>query len=447
MDVPEKTPVFGDQTAEFAKLDSQNAIRVFDLQLNCAKTPSISRPSICVVVFETLETKMTKTDATSNLNSVWDRAMSRSQWTQDRTTIVIPCYNEADRLHLEVFLNFARTNPKVAFVFVDDGSRDLTLNLLGGAMAALPEQVDVLTMARNAGKAEAVRHGLKFAAGRGDKYVAFLDADLATPLDAINDFISVADRLSDIDVVFGSRAGGLGRRVYRDLHRKMISLVCASMGRLATGLALKDTQCGAKLFRNTEHLSKCLDEPFTAGWLFDVELFLRISNPSKQARKNFFEYPVLEWMEVPGSNIKPSDVIMGGLKMTSLIFKQWTIRSRFQDRRGVETTTHRQYLRSGEALKVECLRSIESIVADDRHRLTLDFSDVETLGPSVFTTLVEVCEGLVSRGKEIKIYLPDDAEILSAARRSSLTALFNCMIKSRLPTQLAKNNRFTVSEA
>jgi len=141
-----------------------------------------------------------------------------------------------------MFLNFARKNPKVSFVFIDDGSKDLTINLLCGAMAALPDQVDVLMMSRNAGKAEAVRHGLKFAAKRGDRYVAFLDADLATPLNAINDFISVADRLDNIDVVFGSRAGGLGRRVYRDMHRKMISLVCATMGRMATGLALKDTQ-------------------------------------------------------------------------------------------------------------------------------------------------------------------------------------------------------------
>jgi len=103
--------------------------------------------------------------------------ISASIYQHDRTTIIIPCYNEANRLHLEVFLNFARLNPKISFVFVDDGSKDLTISLLCGAMAALPKQVDVLMMARNAGKAEAVRHGLKFAAQRGDKYVAFLDAD------------------------------------------------------------------------------------------------------------------------------------------------------------------------------------------------------------------------------------------------------------------------------
>ncbi len=365
----------------------------------------------------------------------------------DKTSIIIPCYNEADRLHLEMFLNFARKNPKISFVFVDDGSKDLTINLLCGAMAALPGQVDVLMMARNAGKAEAVRHGLKFAANRGDKYVAFLDADLATPLNAINDFISVADRLDDIDVVFGSRAGGLGRRVYRDLHRKVISLICATMGRMAIGVALKDTQCGAKLFRNNDQLKACLDTPFSAGWLFDVELFLRISNPDRKARKNFFEYPVLEWTEIPGSNIKFSDVIKGGLKMTSLILNQWNIRSRFQSANRKQTALSSQCLRSSEHLSVQSLKSMEAIICPDEKSVTLDFSSVKTLAPSIFTTLTEVCERLAKRGQEPKIFLPDNDEVLSAAQRSSFTAIFDCTIRSRKPDDFDSNNRFKLEEA
>lgn len=365
----------------------------------------------------------------------------------DRTSIIIPCYNEANRLHLEMFLNFARNNPKISFIFVDDGSKDLTINLLCGAMAALPDQVDVLMMARNAGKAEAVRHGLKFAANRGDKYIAFLDADLATPLNAIHDFISVADRLDDIDVVFGSRAGGLGRRVYRDLHRKMISLVCASMGRMATGLALKDTQCGAKLFRNTDHLKACLDAPFTAGWLFDVELFLRISNPDRNARKNFFEYPVLEWTEIPGSNINISDVIKGGLKMTSLILNQWKIRARFQNPHRNTAAPSTQLLRSGEHLSLQSVKTIADIVCQEPALTILDFTAARSLDPSVFTTLTEVCEGIESQGQSLRIHLPDNTEIISAARRSSFTALFDCVVQNRKPSHFDCNDRFVLVEA
>lgn len=365
----------------------------------------------------------------------------------DLTTIIIPCYNEADRLHLEVFLNYARKHPNVSFVFIDDGSKDLTINLLCGAMAALPEQIDVLMMARNAGKAEAVRHGLKFAAKRGDKYIGFLDADLATPLNAINDFISVIDRLDNIDVVFGSRTGGLGRRVYRDFHRKLISLVCATMGRMATGLALKDTQCGAKLFRNTPHLRACLDVPFTAGWLFDVELFLRISNPDRKTRKNFFEYPVLEWTEIPGSNIKFSDVVKGGLSMTSLIFKQWKIRAQFQNKRKQPPRDARQILRSGDSLTLQSLNSIESLIDETKDFIILDFSKVKTLGPSVFTSLTEICGKFRQQGKELFIYLPDDENILSAARRSSLTALFDCTVKNNELKAFQSNSLLSLVEA
>lgn len=369
------------------------------------------------------------------------------QYKHDRTTIIIPCYNEANRLHLEIFLSFARQHPNISFVFVDDGSKDLTINLLCGAMAALPDQIEVLMMARNAGKAEAVRHGLKFAANRGDKYIGFLDADLATPLNAINDFISVVDRLDNIDVVFGSRAGGLGHRVYREFHRKIISLVCAAMGRMATGLALKDTQCGAKLFRNTPHLINCLNAPFTAGWLFDVELFLRISNPEKKTRKNFFEYPVLEWTEIPGSNIKFSDVIKGGLSMTSLILNQWKIRAKFRDRRKQLPIFTAQTLHAGKNLTLQSLKSMQPLIDHTQKKTILDFSDVTSLGPSVFTTLTEICENLTRQGKELYIYLPDNEEILSAAQRSSLTALFDCRVQNNKPKSFQGNSRLTLMEA
>ena len=203
-------------------------------------------------------------------------------WEPEKIAIVIPCYNEAQRLPLEPFIDFARRNDDVRLIFVDDGSKDQTISLLCGAVAALPEKVDALMMKKNGGKAEAVREGLKFAVSRGHKYIAFLDADLATPIDAVLDFASVADRMDDIDVVFGSRKGGLGHRVYREFHRKIISRICSTLGRMATGLPIYDTQCGAKLFRNTPQLSRSLEKPFSAGWLFDVELFLRISNPDRK---------------------------------------------------------------------------------------------------------------------------------------------------------------------
>jgi len=345
---------------------------------------------------------------------------------KSETSVVIPCYNEAARIDIEKFLSFARENNNIRLVFVDDGSTDATIDKLFTAMSALPSQVDVLMMKQNGGKAEAVRQGLKFCCERGDKYVAFLDADLATPLDAILDFTSVAERIPEIDVVFGSRCGGMGRRVYRKIYRKIISLVCAFMGRLATGLPIRDTQCGAKLFRNTDQFARSLAEPFEAGWLFDVELFLRISEPGKSQKGKFYEFPVVQWTEIPGSKIKPTDILKSGFKMTELIVKQWKIRRQFRKTGKLPKGEHVQNLRCGQKLAYSDVLALKDIVDPSIECISLDLSQVQTLGPSVMTSLIELTDQLERDGHTVEMILPKSGNVLETAIRSGLTSVFNC---------------------
>src|SRR4051794_39855798 len=102
-----------------------------------------------------------------------------------RATIVVPCYNEARRLDVHAFRTFARDDRAPRFLFVNDGSRDATLEILGDLRGTDPARFDVLNLTRNAGKAEAVRRGLVRALADGPDYVGYWDADLATPLEAI----------------------------------------------------------------------------------------------------------------------------------------------------------------------------------------------------------------------------------------------------------------------
>ena len=44
--------------------------------------------------------------------------------------ITVPCYNEADRLKCDIFLDFVRQHRDVMCIFVDDGSTDDTAQLL-----------------------------------------------------------------------------------------------------------------------------------------------------------------------------------------------------------------------------------------------------------------------------------------------------------------------------
>ena len=132
--------------------------------------------------------------------------------------------------------------------------------------------------------------------------------------------------------------------------------------------------------------------------------------------------------------------------MTSLILNQWKIRAQFQDKRKPHNARSNQFLRSGENLSVHSIKSMEAIICDDKEAITLDFSDVKTLGPSVFTTLTEVCEKLRNDGKETYIHLPDDEDILSAAHRSSFTALFDCTVQNTKPKHFKNNHRFSLVE-
>lgn len=262
---------------------------------------------------------------TTNDTAFADAAPVSSNTT--RTMIVVPCYNEADRLDGGVFLKALAGSPDMSFVFVNDGSADATLHCLEALQKANPSQIDVISLRRNSGKAEAVRKGLQHACRVGADRVGYWDADLATPLEAIADFETVLDRYFDITVVYGARRQLLGHRINRTVSRRAVSRICASLARLAVGLPIGDTQCGAKLFRNTPTLRRAIDTPFTAGWLFDVELFSRIAATTQKPELSFYEVPLSEWHEVAGSKVSSRAILRSGVQMLRLIARRLLTRT------------------------------------------------------------------------------------------------------------------------
>jgi dolichyl-phosphate beta-glucosyltransferase len=236
----------------------------------------------------------------------------------NRTAIVVPCFNEEERLDLEAFSEFLHRVPGIRMVFVNDGSLDGTVKVLETLHSVHPDRVEILSLSHNSGKAEAVRQGLVYAAGSAADFVGYWDADLATPLEAVEDFLQIAQRYGETEVVYGARLQLLGHRVSRTLTRRIISRICAQMARIAVGLPIGDTQCGAKLLRNSPGLRHALTQPFSAGWLFDVELFSRIAAAAGSAHA-FYEYPLPEWTEVPGSKVTGRAIRRAGLAMLRLI--------------------------------------------------------------------------------------------------------------------------------
>ena len=237
--------------------------------------------------------------------------------------VVIPCYNEANRLPVDQFMAFDSDRHGTEFIFVNDGSTDSTFHVLESLRARTPCRYRIHNMTRNAGKAEATRAGLLLAFQENPRYVGFWDADLATPLDAINDFRQVLASNPSIEMIFGARVRLLGRLIQRRAIRHYPGRIFATAASLMLGLTVYDTQCGAKLFRVTPQLQLLFNEPFITRWLFDVEIIARLIKARRgtampQAEEVIYEYPLHEWRDVPGSKVKPKDFVVAFVELWAI---------------------------------------------------------------------------------------------------------------------------------
>jgi dolichyl-phosphate beta-glucosyltransferase len=239
------------------------------------------------------------------------------------TTIVVPCYNEERRLNVSAFQRFLRSEDACRFLFVNDGSRDGTMDVLRRLEVEHPRRVDVIDLSRNSGKAEAVRCGVRFAIERGADYVGYWDADLATPLDAIPEFERVLERRRAVDVVLGSRQKLLGRSIHRQAKRAVLGRVFARAASLTLGIAVRDTQCGAKLFRTTPWVAAAFDRPFLTRWIFDVEVLARLSQLASDhggpaLAECVYELPLDEWQDVAGSKLRARDFLKAPAELAAI---------------------------------------------------------------------------------------------------------------------------------
>lgn len=253
---------------------------------------------------------------------------SQLRWTTELeqtrcATFIVPCFNEADRLNRDEFARFAGEHPELGFIFVDDGSTDGTWQILNELCRYREDTLSALQLEANSGKAEAVRRGMLAAcADETDppRYVGFLDADLSTPLDALPDFCDALDSRDDLEMVFGARVKLLGREIHRNALRHYIGRVFATAASITLNLPIYDTQCGAKLFRNTDELREVLAEPFLTTWIFDVEIiarYIRLRRGSGKApvEQVILEMPLWKWEDIKGSKLKLQDFVKGGVDL------------------------------------------------------------------------------------------------------------------------------------
>jgi len=203
------------------------------------------------------------------------------------------------------FIKYAESGKSLSFCFVNDGSKDQTHDILAQLQQKCGSGIYVINLPENRGKAEAVRTGITEML-KTDKFdiLGYLDADLATPVEEI--FLLYDHLMSDESYLlsFGSRIKRIGTDIKRKSYRHYFGRVFSTCASLMLRLPVYDTQCGAKLFKK-EIASKIFSEKFLSRWLFDVEIFARITNMYgiEKAKKIMIEVPLTKWHDKGDSRI------------------------------------------------------------------------------------------------------------------------------------------------
>ncbi len=194
--------------------------------------------------------------------------------------------------------------------FVNDGSKDNTLQVLKNLQKGREDFITVYDCEKNGGKAEAVRQGMLFMAQKDDlDYIGFLDADLSTDLLDFDDLVKTIET-SKFKIVSGSRISRMGANITKESARKIISLTINYIIRKILKMDFKDTQCGAKIF-SKDVIRIAFKDKFVTQWIFDVEIFKRMSQHFglKKAKAMLCEQPLKRWIHADGSKLSMKDSI------------------------------------------------------------------------------------------------------------------------------------------
>jgi len=165
--------------------------------------------------------------------------------------VVIPVYNEEANLPLlmqrimPVMQGFGKS---FEIIFIDDGSRDNSLEILKGF--AQNTQVKVVELTRNYGQHAAIMAG--FSITQAD-IVITMDADLQNPPEEITNLVKVMEE-GNYDVV-GTIRKGRKDSFFRILPSKIINIVA----RKITGVNMRDWGCMLRCYRRpvVERMIQC----------------------------------------------------------------------------------------------------------------------------------------------------------------------------------------------
>lgn len=152
-------------------------------------------------------------------------------------SVIVPVFNEREsvgKLHAELLGVLRETGLPFEIIFVDDGSRDGTVQEIKKLKPAR-----LIAFARNFGKSQALQAG--FRAAKGD-YVFTIDGDLQDDPHEIPHFLSMMQK-EGADLVCGWK-----QRRLDGVSKNTVSKIANGITRRLTGTTVHDMNCGFKLY-------------------------------------------------------------------------------------------------------------------------------------------------------------------------------------------------------
>jgi glycosyltransferase involved in cell wall biosynthesis len=215
-------------------------------------------------------------------------------------TIVVPAYEEQERIRdslrrLGQFL--LGLGYKTELIVVDDGSKPEGRKAAEESLSELPPEISRTFIQHevNRGKGAAVRTGCLAATG---SYVAFIDADLASPPEDLQVLLSALDAGADLAVGVRNHGDGTDERDKRGIARRMAGRFFSFAMRTLLLPDIGDSQCPLKAFKRSS-AQRLFKLQRIDTWSFDAELLFLADRLGLKVAKA----PV-SWHAVEGSHLK-----------------------------------------------------------------------------------------------------------------------------------------------
>lgn len=144
-------------------------------------------------------------------------------------SIIVPCYNEEATLPLFVEaveqVN-QEMQQRLEYIFINDGSKDQTLQVMKNLYHQSPDKVRFISFSRNFGKEAALYAGLQAARG---EFITVMDADLQDPPELLPEMLRLL-KTKDYDCIGTRRINREGEPAIRSLFAKLFYRLVNKIG-------------------------------------------------------------------------------------------------------------------------------------------------------------------------------------------------------------------------